>query len=266
MSTKRIKSFVIHLSKNTTRRQYVEPQLKVFPWLDYEFFEAIYGASLCQTELAKLVSPKVSLNFGTIEETMSPADIGCAASHLAIYDKIIEQKLPYGLIMEDDIKLLPTFEKTLLSILDRKLLDSNKPLMILLSFPHRYFTKPYAKFADFGLYPIYTAKVAAAYIVNKAAAQCLIQTLRPIHQVADCWIYLKKQREITILSCIPLIVSVNYNFKSDLDEMRDKRLELKKGMRTQSDKFTKIRRKLIFNLYKLIMIGRLKKYHRPSNL
>lgn len=96
-----IKTFIISLQRSQDRREifnkYNSKYIK-----DYEFFDAIDGQTLDINDLSNKVFTKLSKNY-------TKGALGCALSHLALWEKCIELNEPI-LIMEDDVILSQNFK------------------------------------------------------------------------------------------------------------------------------------------------------------
>ncbi len=57
------------------------------------------------------VCKKLGMPWLEFPESMGPGHIGCALSHISIWKHIVDQKLPYGLIFEDDALPHPEIQK-----------------------------------------------------------------------------------------------------------------------------------------------------------
>lgn len=82
-----IKIYIVSLITSVTRRTKVASKLTDLGITNYEFFDAIK---------ADPSTNHSELNLG---------EIGCALSHMNIYEKIINDDLPYLFILEDDINI-----------------------------------------------------------------------------------------------------------------------------------------------------------------
>jgi len=92
-----MKMFIINLLSQCERRReilYQCYQLK----LDVEIFDAIEGASLNNVFFAQQVVnvPDCKLTAG---------GVGCALSHRACYQRMIDEDLPFALILEDNARI-----------------------------------------------------------------------------------------------------------------------------------------------------------------
>ena len=63
-----------------------------------EFIDAVDGRTMTDEELSQL-----TLDYPNLH--LAKGEIGCALSHLKIYKKIVEDRIPIALILEDDVCL-----------------------------------------------------------------------------------------------------------------------------------------------------------------
>ena len=258
---KSLKTFIINLARDKEKRECLESSLQKFNCLQYDFFNAIDARKLSPKEIAALTTHKINQNLGTKKEILSAGEICCSASHLAIYDTIVAQSIPQALILEDDVTFFPQFEATIQSIIDKKILETDKPVIILLSSPYRFYRKsnitlnPHTK-----LHKIHHALLAHAYLINQSAASCLHTALQPIFTVADNWFYIQHKTPANVLTCIPHVTHQNHDLVSNIAHERDSRAALKKNM-ISSTKKVSIR--LIRHLHRAIMFPFLKRYRGP---
>lgn len=103
----KLKFFVVNLKRSTQRRQVMCEQLDHFG-VDYEIFEASDGRALTEQEQAQVgTADQVILTMAggrqcMVEDKLSPAEIGCALSHLRLYQHILDLGLERAVILEDD--------------------------------------------------------------------------------------------------------------------------------------------------------------------
>lgn len=107
-----LKIFVINLARSLDRREHVAQMMAQFG-LDFEFFNATDGRQLTAEQLKRCqLQPQIvlPLRFGRktiFENQLTPAEVGCAFSHLRLYQHIIDLGLEEAVILEDDIVLYP---------------------------------------------------------------------------------------------------------------------------------------------------------------
>lgn len=95
--------------------------------LNYEFIDAVYGQEISNIESYTINKGK-TLTY--LNREMSRGEIGCILSHHIIYNKIIENNIPYALVLEDDVDL----NLDILHILNKICFDNFKFDTILLGY------------------------------------------------------------------------------------------------------------------------------------
>lgn len=87
--------FVISL-KGSPRRDTIGRALAELN-IPFEFFDAVNGRALSPDEMAAAYN-----NGRASDRQLSPGEVGCALSHLALYRRMTERNIPSALIFEDD--------------------------------------------------------------------------------------------------------------------------------------------------------------------
>ncbi|HIX57364.1 MAG TPA: glycosyltransferase family 25 protein [Candidatus Anaerobiospirillum pullistercoris] len=106
------KCFVINMPASQQRREMMEPQLQKLGF-DYEFFAATDGRHLSEKEMQKCQpDDRVTLNLRGgfkvfLEGKVTAKEIGCALSHLRLYQHIVDLGLDRALVFEDDLHIHP---------------------------------------------------------------------------------------------------------------------------------------------------------------
>ena len=199
-----VKCFVINLKKDTERLEHISNELNKLG-LDYEVFEASYGKELdaafinqCRQEDELLFNLKGNVKVKLLGK-LSLSEIGCALSHLRVYQHVIDCGLDKALIVEDDICLKPQL-KLALDNLD-KIKDSwdvvnfsiHKGLKDLW-FSKKFYFADGMYFKRAGLHNSYLNArfnarriigTTACYVVTKEACQKLINLGYPIRMPSD---------------------------------------------------------------------------------
>lgn len=183
-----MKVFVISLKRAIDRRKFMTDQLDRLN-LDYEITDAVDYQQMTEEEFYE----KVDQDAVSRNRFFTKGAQACALSHAEIYGRIVSQNIPYALILEDDANL-PDNIKPLLDDLAAHIHENE---IISLSYYHRWENsislsnkgKEYVSGDNYLYYPIDLHHVgsAMAYIITRQAAQNLLQTLRPISVIADCW-------------------------------------------------------------------------------
>jgi glycosyl transferase, family 25 len=98
--------FVISLKDATDRRESIARQLKALS-LDFDFLDAIDGRDGLAEPFEDWIDRQATRT--RLGRDMSDGEYACAISHMIIYKRIIEKKLPGAIILEDDAVLTPQF-------------------------------------------------------------------------------------------------------------------------------------------------------------
>ena len=96
---------IINLKKRQDRKENINSQLKKQNII-YEFFEAVDGNELLETEELRLLFENNDFNY-------RKGIIGCALSHITLWKQLVESNNEYYVILEDDIILCDNFKEKL---------------------------------------------------------------------------------------------------------------------------------------------------------
>lgn len=195
-----MKTFVINLKRNVSRREHMIKVLSNFSnILETTFIEAVDGKELLksnQNNISILFDRNKSLlKYG---RDLYPGEIGCTLSHRKCYKEIVNSKIDYALILEDDIKL----ECNNIDIIKKLMhyIKKNEPTIILLSNNVWYTRKK--DLGNFKLLKVYDAYFSHSYIINYAAAK-IILGCKPFY-LADDWKFIRNLG-IKIYSLFPYL-------------------------------------------------------------
>ena len=110
--------FVINLDRSPDRRQFMSEQFSRLR-LHFEFCRAVDGGALTERDLAPYDREKRWRAFGC---DLTANEIGCYLSHYRLYERIVEEKIPRAVILEDDTELSDDFP----AIVHRGIRDSGR--------------------------------------------------------------------------------------------------------------------------------------------
>ena len=98
-----MKALIVNLQDCEERRDAIKKQMEALRSIDYEFIDAVDGRKMNTQELNQLFNLKrfKSLYF----REARPGEVGCTMSHQRCFQAIIDQNLPYALLLEDDAVL-----------------------------------------------------------------------------------------------------------------------------------------------------------------
>lgn len=206
--------FVVNLKIDIVRYESISIQLKNSD-LSAEVIEAVDGRKLTEDGLAEIADRNFVCEHFKRDFILTPGEIGCAASHKKIYDLIIERKIPYALVLEDDVQL-PLRLKNTLEHIELWIKQKKYQGLILL---HYFRSQPEPLFLRFRgrnrfkgikFYRVDTAHVtgSGAYVITYEAAKKLRALNTPIKTVADDHVYFSKY--IMYRAIWPRLMTLSY--------------------------------------------------------
>jgi glycosyl transferase family 25 len=196
-----MKIFIINLAEDVERRNFIRRQLEDFG-LEYAFFPAIRGASLTPQERKIFYDRKKALLYRSRDLTNT--DIGCSLSHVMIYRKMVQEKIPLALVLEDDVAFEACFPSVLASA--SEFMRGRRRSICLLS--EAECGEPLVDVApasdEFRIYRFKSGVLAHCYLLDLEAASALERALFPVHDVADCWARLARENVAEIFVARPI--------------------------------------------------------------
>jgi glycosyl transferase family 25 len=219
-----IHTFIISLPKDKDRRAPLERQLQKLA-MPFSVVTAVHGASLSASELEASYDRKKAVQLFNRE--LSKGELGCALSHVSIYQKMVAENIPYALILEDDAKILDDDLAATLSRLAQCTADET-PAAVLLSHVSRYDgNKKIELDGKHAVYDAYRGVCAHGYFITKAGAEILARNLYPVYVVADKWEYFQ-ENFIAVKALVPYAIGLtSASLSSSIEAMgvRAKKLE-----------------------------------------
>ncbi len=174
---------VINLKRSKDRRSYMQQQLDIYG-VRYQFFPAVDGKTLTPQQRA-CYSEEESLRH--MRRPLTNGEIGCALSHLQIYEKMVAEDIAELLILEDDAVIEKDFfpiifQRAQWAPADWKILHFTNGYRNLNIFPH-YSIDSQKRYRLYRYTDIFF--LAHCCIVTQKCAQWLINEGYPIHLAAD---------------------------------------------------------------------------------
>lgn len=170
--------FVVNLERSPARRQSMELQLQGLG-IAYEIFPAVDGMRLSEDQRTKYSEVEAMRALG---RPLVKTQIGCALSHINIYEKIVSEGIPECVVLEDDIFIGKMF-KSVLEMRSRLPKDWD-----LVNFCTDARQLPFGE----ALTDIYRASSylepanrTSAYLINLRGAKKLLDVAYPIRYEAD---------------------------------------------------------------------------------
>ncbi|MFQ1015439.1 glycosyltransferase family 25 protein [Avibacterium paragallinarum] len=179
--------FVISL-KHSSRREFISARLLSLG-LSFEFFDAVYGKNLSQAELDK-IDFEFSLKYG-FKKPMTLGEIGCAMSHIKLYEYIATNKIDKAIILEDDAIVSLDFEDIVKEALKKVpksmeilFLDHGKAKIFPFTrrLPERYRLARYLTPSKYSKRAVFKA---TGYLITLSGIKKLLDQAYPIRMQAD---------------------------------------------------------------------------------
>lgn len=96
-----LKTFLINLDRRPDRLDFIKKQLDDLGII-FERISAIDGNNCSDEQLQFFNRTKFSLEC---KRQLVPGEIGCALSHRLVWQQMVDNQIPYALILEDDIEI-----------------------------------------------------------------------------------------------------------------------------------------------------------------
>jgi len=207
--TGKLLTYIISLEHRYDRRKHIVKEIND-NGIRFKFFTATDGERLTKADL-KYITKRSKTN-------LSKGSIGCAISHIKIWESISTQDSNnIFLILEDDVILLPNFVTKFKILLSE--LPVNFDLIYIGGFNNRgrdiqYFVNKY-------LFKSYNPRRGFySYIINPKSAKKLIDLIKPFdlsYGGIDTIIgKLTRKGKLEIYQIYPSIVDVDLSFKSNI--------------------------------------------------
>lgn len=209
-----INHYFISDANNKERRELVDKECKKIG-LEPRFFDAIMGNSLTQEELDTYVSNNNMLSLG---------EIGCALSHLAIYEKFLASQEDYVCVFEDDILFDDQFTRDDLQAFCDFVATKPEATMLALKSTRTY-GKKIKTVSNYTIHATSRFMYAYAYIINRKAAENILKLQRPLQFEIDqmrLYYYLNACK-LYIINPAPVLI--NEACVSDIDRVDGNRYE-----------------------------------------
>jgi glycosyl transferase family 25 len=161
---------------------------------------------------------------------LSLGEIGCALSHIKIYQKMVSEDIACSVIMEDDVCIIDSKMDDLLKKLEG-IYAADFPVVVLLNYVRRYVLNDDDIVVDekYALHDSYRGVSASGYFITKAAAKIMADNIFPVYVVADKWEYFQEKFfpiKVLIPNCLSLS-DVSLSSTIDLFGDRKKKMKLK---------------------------------------
>ncbi len=174
------KIFAISLPRSVERHAYIRQELPRKSRLPYEIL-GIDAMELRANGAAWPHNPK-----------LRDSQVGCALSHVEACRRIVDQKLPSALVIEDDVSLPKDIDKIVATVSAEIEPGEVISLYNRTILPEKFSTYQAFEFSDRRLLrPMESRymRTAAAYVIQLEAAEAIVRLNTPINILADNWMW-----------------------------------------------------------------------------
>lgn len=221
--------FVVNLATATQRREAMQALLSQHQitavWLD-----AVDGRLIPEAELAQHFDvERAKLEYGS----MARGEIGTSLSHVNTYRQMVEQHIPYAVVLEDDVELASNFCSVLSQL--PGLVASTEPAMVQLTHVERAYNNSAQPLGECRLMrPHGGVWLTSGYFITLAAAQNLLNALYPVWTVADHWRNFEAKGLLILYALTPNLVWESA--LSRMSHIEPERKDRKKDRKTLADR------------------------------
>ncbi|MWN90077.1 hypothetical protein GQ597_05075 [Gilliamella sp. Pra-s65] len=232
-----MKIFIINLERESAKKEHIKKECEKLN-LDFEIYNAVDGNALSEEFIQNAVYDYPN-NF------LTKGEIGCALSHINVYKKIIQNNLPYALVLEDD------------AVLDEKLPDflnsfknkNDKKGIFLLTADFHYLVNKKFNLDSFDIFEVTRAIRATGYIITNEAAKKLIKFLYPIRYEADMFRIIKLCTGVKLYATLPCLITTNDKNRSNSSIHTDRAQFIKQRSDYRKKLFKKDKKKRMIVLW-----------------
>ena len=201
---------ILTLPNSTERQAFVKNYAAQFNFTPC-FHYGVNGSQMSPQEMQQAVIEPDILTVG---------EVGCALSHLQIYREMVEQDIPYLLILEDDVALTPEFFDYLpmFEHFIRKHMRG-KAAVLHLHRQHEFIRLMERWSSRITVHSTQYALGAPAYIITKEAAQAILKIQTPLRWEIDIWRYYYYLGAVKLYSTNTSWITFSDQFNSTIDSM-----------------------------------------------
>jgi len=153
---------------NKEREKHIKKQLKGTD-LNYEF--------ILEGNIEDIEEETLSTYFAGDMKEVAPAT-SCALKHITAYERVVEQDVPFALILEDDIELLPEFNRILTKSLSEIKQNNLRNILVSYEDSNLKYVEGSIRKPNKVLYKKEKGRLAGAYGVDKAAAEAIVEYIK----------------------------------------------------------------------------------------
>ena len=199
--------YVINLKQDTERLKNISYELNKQNINNFEVVEAVDAKEINKKDLDLSISKNKKF-INPLNTNMNNQEVCCSLSHLKAYEKFINSKFDYALILEDDAVFINRFTENLKKFLIKNFVHEKQ--IIFLSELWEFFKKPIDNNANYEIVNVANAVMGHAYLINKKAAISICTFNYPVKTLADNFIIFKLYCGVKLLGLNPFILKQDH--------------------------------------------------------
>ena len=195
----------INLDRDTERRERLLAQLRELA-LPSQRFAAVWWADVPPAQAEQWYSE--TLNARQYYRPLSHGEKGCYASHLCVWQQLLDSDAPALVVLEDDVRLTPTFAATVQAI---AALSEPWDMVKLLGREHEKMRSqrpllPGTALVDYTRVP----SLAAGYVISRSGAAKLLAHRQPFGRPIDVDLrFWWECGPLRVLGVVPAVVELD---------------------------------------------------------
>ena len=203
--------YVINLERNEPRRTFILEHLRshgIVPTI----YPAVDGRRLDLVTVGRDGTYSEALAVEKFSRPLSPAEIGCAMSHLGVYREIVASGAEMAVVLEDDAMLAPDFAAGLDALLGELPPDWDLVQLVYSCREYEPVSPRAVRFTMQRSMPV----AAAGYLLRASGARKILDQAYPIHYPADSILGRSPRWGTNVFGAKPQLVEVNNVFPSGI--------------------------------------------------
>jgi glycosyl transferase family 25 len=203
--------YVLNLERSPERRAFILGHLAEMG-MTANVFPAVDGRALDIPELERKGVYRDAVAHEKFSRSLSPAEIGCALSHVGLYEKLVREGIEMALVLEDDAMLVSGFQESLGALISELPPDWDVVQLIFKCEDVEPHSQHLVRFAMRTAMPV----AAAGYLISKAGAARLVDNAYPLRYPADSLIGRSPRWGAKVYGARPQLVTINNIFPSNI--------------------------------------------------
>lgn len=213
---KKWKIYLINLARSTDRLAACARQLDAHD-LSYERIDAVDGDDMHSSTIRDVYD----FNKSSYHKHMTEGEIACYLSHVKTWQRIVDEKLDYAVILEDDILLQEGIQQALNAIAS---IDEPWDLIKLAEAPIKRKVEHYIPVEDFSLVTYNKVPIrTCAQVISFAGAKKLLANSSRVTRPIDVELQYWWESELCVFGLQPYTVAPNPQLFSEIDKGQNRK-------------------------------------------